>query len=122
MNLENLVDIFLSKSLKLLIFTHKENYISMLIEIDDSYVYGEKYYENGYLSSALSIKIFKKQKFKSLNFNQIRMLVTNQFYDDTFDELNLTKFLKKNRIYYHRWLEKDGIINTSTQRKINYFE
>ena len=116
--MENLVDIFLSKSSKLLIFTHKENYISMLIETEDSYVYGEKYYENGYLRSALSIKIFKKQKFKSLNFNQIRMLVTNQFYDDTFDELNLTKFLRKNRVHYHRWLEKDGIINTSTQRKI----
>ena len=107
---------FLSKSLKLLIFTRKENYISMLIETEESYVYGEKYYENGYLSSALSIEIFKKQKFKSLNFNQIRMLVTNQFYDDTFDELYLTKYLRKNRIDYHRWLEKEGVINTSYQK------
>ena len=41
------------------------------------------------------------------------MLVTNQFYDDTFDELYLTKYLRKNRVDYHRWLEKDGIINTN---------
>ena len=61
MNLENLVDIFLSKSLKLLIFTHKENYISMLIETEDSYVYGEKYYENGLIETPFGRKIFNFQ-------------------------------------------------------------
>ena len=94
----------------------------MLIETEESYVYGEKYYENGYLSSTLSIEIFKKQKFKSLNFNQIRMLITNQFYEYTFDELNLTKFLRKNKINYHRWMEKDGVINTSPQNNLNVFK
>lgn len=89
----------------------------MLLELADSYVYREKFYDDSYLISSLSIKIFKEQKFKSLNFNQYRMIITNQFYDEYFDELYLTKFLKKNKIYYHRWHQRGGIINTSSTKQ-----
>ena len=88
----------------------------MLIETKDAYIYGEKHYKEKKLISSLSIEIFKKQKFKSLNFNQIRMLIANQFYIDTFDEIKLTKYLRKVKVNYHRWLEKGCIINTSTHR------
>lgn len=88
----------------------------MLLELPDSYVYCEKFYDGSYLVSSLSIKIFKEQKFKSLNFNQYRMIITNQFYDEYFDELYLTKFLKKNKIYYHRWHQTGGVINTSSTK------
>ena len=113
----NMVDYNLKKSTDLKILNVNYNYISMLIVTNKSYVYAEKYYKDAQLQSCLTFEIFKKQKFKSLNFNQIRMLVTNQFYDDSFDELYLTKYLRKNRIDYHRWYEKDDIINTSIQRK-----
>ena len=43
----------------------------MLLDTPEAYVYGEKFYDQSYLISSLSIKIFKQQKYKSLNFNQI---------------------------------------------------
>ena len=88
----------------------------MLFEIPGAYIYGEKFYNQSYLISSLSIKIFKEQKYKSLNFNQFKMIITNQFYDEYFDELLLTNFLKKNKIYYHRWHQKGGVINTSSSK------
>ena len=90
----------------------------MLLDTPEAYVYGEKFYDQSYLISSLSIKIFKQQKHKSLNFNQFRMVIANQFYDEYFDELYLTKFLKKNRIYYHRWHQVGGVFNSSSQRNI----
>ena len=114
--MEPLVDIFISQSLKKIIFKFKKDYINMLLELPDFYVYCEKFYDGSYLVSSLSIKIFKEQKFKSLNFNQYRMIITNQFYDEYFDELYLTKFLKKNKIYYHRWHQMGGVINTSSTK------
>lgn len=90
----------------------------MLLDTPEAYVYGEKFYDQSHLISSLSIKIFKKQKHKSLNFNQFRMVITNQFYDEYFDENYLTNFLRKNKIYYHRWHQKGGVINTSSTNKI----
>ena len=110
----SLVDNFLSKSIKTLIFKHKENYISMLLETPKSYVYCEKFYNQSYPVLALSIEIFKDQKYKKFNFNQLRMVITNQFYDEYFNEKLLTNFLKKNKVYYHRWHENGSTINTSS--------
>ena len=110
----SLVDNFLSKSIKTLIFKHKENYISMLLETSKSYVYCEKFYNKSYPVLALSIEIFKDQKYKKFNFNQLRMVITNQFYDEYFNEKLLTNFLKKNKVYYHRWHENGSTINTSS--------
>ena len=90
----------------------------MLLDTPEAYVYGEKFYDQSYLISSLSIKIFKQQKHKSLNFNQFRMVITNQFYDEYFDENYLTNFLKKNKIYYHRWHQKGGVINTSSTKQV----
>jgi hypothetical protein len=116
--LEPLINTFISEATKKLIFKFKKDYISMLLDTPEAYVYGEKFYDQSYLISSLSIKIFKQQKHKSLNFNQFRMVITNQFYDEYFDETYLTNFLKKNKIYYHRWHQKGGVINTSSTKEI----
>ena len=73
----------------------------MLLDTPEAYVYGEKFYDQSYLISSLSIKIFKQQKHKSLNFNQFRMVITNQFYDEYFDEA-VTEILneRKNEIVF----------------------
>jgi len=46
------------------------------------------------------------------------MVITSQFYDEYFDETYLTNFLKKNKIYYHRWHQKGGVINTSSTKQV----
>ena len=119
--MEPLVNTFIAQALKKIILKFKKDYISLLIETEKAYVYCEKYYYDNYITSSLSIKIFKQQNYKSLNFNQFRMVIANQFYDEYFDELYLTNFLKKNRIYYHRWHQIGGVINTSSSKEIQKY-
>ena len=97
--MEPLINTFISKATKKLIFKFKKDYISILLDTPEAYVYGEKFYDQTYLISSLSIKIFKQQKRKSLNFNQFRMVITNQFYDEYFNETYLTSFLKKKCVF-----------------------
>ena len=119
--MEPLVNTFIAEGTKKIIFKFKKDYISLLMETEKAYVYCEKYYDDNYITSSLSIEIFKQQNHKSLNFNQFRMVIANQFYDEYFDELYLTKFLKKNRIYYHRWHQIGGVINTSSTKLQQFY-
>jgi hypothetical protein len=117
--LEPIVNNYIAEATKKIIFKFKKDYISLLVETKKAYVYCEKYYDENYVTSSLSIEIFKEQNHKSLNFNQFRMVIANQFYGEYFDELYLTKFLKRNRIYYHRWHQVGGVFNTSSDRDIS---
>ena len=112
----NMVDCNLEKSTDLKILNVNSNYISMLIVTEKSYVYAEKYYKNTKLQSCLTFEIFKKQNLTNINYNFIKYLIfSNLVENHGFDELEFSKSLRKNKIYFHKWFEKGGIINTSTQ-------
>ena len=111
----NMVDCNLEKSTDLKILNVNSNYISMLIVTEKSYVYAEKYYKNRELQSCLTIEIFKEQRRSEVNYDRVKYLLFSNLVEyNEFDEAEFLNALRKNRIYFHRWYEKDGIINTST--------
>ena len=78
-------------------------------------VYAEKYYEDQKLQSCLTIKIFKEQERTKVNYEHFKNLIfSNILKNKQFDEAEFLKTLRTNRIYFHRWYEKNGKINTST--------
>ena len=111
----NIVDCNLEKSTDLKILNFNSNYISMLIVTEKSYVYAEKYYKNRELQSCLTIEIFKEQRRTEVNYHRVKYLLFSNLVEyNEFDEAEFLNTLRKNRIYFHRWYEKDGVINTST--------
>ena len=111
----NMVDCKIEKSTDLKILNYKDNYIGMLIVTDKSYVYAEKYYKNRELQSCLTIEIFKEQKLTEVNYDRVRYLIFSNLVNyDEFDEAEFLNTLRTKRIYFHRWYEKGGVINTST--------
>ena len=111
----NMVNCFIEKSTDLKFLKHEKDYLSMLIVTDESYVYAEKYYENQKLQSCLTIKIFKEQERTKVNYEHFKNLIfSNILKNKQFDEAEFLKTLRTNRIYFHRWHEKNGKINTST--------
>ena len=111
----NMVDCFVGKSTDLKFLKHEKDYLSMLIVTDESYVYAEKYYEDQKLQSCLTIKIFKEQERTKVNYEHFKNLIfSNILKNKQFDEAEFLKTLRTNRIYFHRWYEKNGKINTST--------
>ena len=111
----NMVDCNLEKSTDLKILNVNSNYISMLIVTEKSYVYAEKYYKNRELQSCLTIEIFKEQRRTEVNYNRVKYLLFSNLVEyNEFDEAEFLNTLRKNKIYFHRWYEKSGVINTST--------
>ncbi len=109
----NMVDSNLEKSTDLKILSVNSNYISMLIVTNKSYVYAEKYYKDAQLQSCLTFEIFKKQNLANIDYNFIKYLIfSNLVENHGFDELEFSKSLKKNKIYFHKWFEMDGITHT----------
>lgn len=110
----NMVDFNLGKSTDLKILNFNSNYISMLIVTGKSYVYAEKYYKNRELQSYLTIEIFKEQRRTEVNYNRVKHLIFSNLVEyNEFDEVEFLNTLRKNRIYFHRWYEKGGVINTN---------
>ena len=111
----NMVDSNLKKSTDLKILNVNSNYISMLMVTEKSYVYAEKYYKNRELQSCLTIEIFKEQRRTEVNYDRVKYLIFSNLVEyNEFDEAEFLNTLRKNRIYFHRWYEKGGVINTST--------
>ena len=111
-----MVDCNLKKSTDLKILNFNSNYISMLIVTEKSYVYAEKYYKNRELQYCLTIEIFKEQRRTEVNYNRVRYLIFSNLVEYTeFNEAEFLKTLGTKQIYFHRWYEKGGVINTSTQ-------
>ena len=87
----------------------------MIIETDEAYYYAEKNYKNKIVESTLNIKIFKQQRDRVVHLHYV-------FYKALYFLVNRVsidykKFmisLRKDRIRFHKWFEKDGIINTTT--------
>ena len=111
----NMVNCNLEKSTNLKILNVNSDYISMLIVTEKSYVYAEKYYKNRELQSCLTIEIFKEQKRTEVNYDHVKYLIFSNLVEyNEFDEAEFLNTLRKIKIYFHRWYEKGGVINTNT--------
>ena len=111
----NTVNYALDKRIDLKILKQDKNFISMIIETDDAYYYAEKNYENKIFISSLAIKIFKKQKYRIIHFHYV--LYRALFFlanKASIDYKNFMISLRKEKIKFYKWFEKNGIINTST--------
>ena len=87
----------------------------MIIETDEAYYYAEKNYKNKIVESTLNIKIFKQQKDRVVHLHYVFYKVLYFLIDRV--SIDYKKFmisLRKDRIRFHKWFEKDGIINTTT--------
>jgi hypothetical protein len=87
----------------------------MIIETDEAYYYAEKNYKNKIVESSLNIKIFKQQRDHVVHLHYVYYKALYFLVDRV--SIDYKKFmisLRKDRIRFHKWFEKDGIINTST--------
>ena len=111
----NTVKSALSECVYLKILRHQKDFVSMIIETDEAYYYAEKNYKNITVESTLNIKILKQQKDRVVHlhyvFYKILYFLTNRV---SIDYKKFMISLRKDKIRFHKWFEKDGIINTST--------
>ena len=111
----NTVKSALSECVYLKILRHQKDFVSMIIETDEAYYYAEKNYKNKTVESTLNIKIFKQQKDRVVHlhyvFYKVLYFLTNRV---SIDYKKFMISLRKDKIRFHKWFEKDGIINTST--------
>lgn len=97
------------------VLRHQEDFVNMIIETDEAYYYAEKNYKNKTVESTLNIKIFKHQKDRVVHLHYVFYKVL--YFLVKRVSIDYKKFmisLRKDRIRFHKWFEKDGIINTST--------
>ena len=111
----NTVKSALRECVFLKVLRHQEDFVNMIIETDEAYYYAEKNYKNKTVESTLNIKIFKQQKDRVVHlhyvFYKILYFLTNRV---SIDYKKFMISLRKDKIRFHKWFEKDGIINTST--------
>ena len=97
------------------VLRHQEDFVNMIIETDEAYYYAEKNYKNKIVESTLNIKIFKQQRDRVVHLHYVFYKALYFLVDRV--SIDYKKFmisLRKDRIRFHKWFEKDGIINTST--------
>ena len=106
---------FIEQCTDLKILKHDEKIICMLVVTDKSYVYIEKYYVEGKLDSSLTVEIFKSQERTAVNYDSVKALLFKHIVENLeFKFTEFAKLLRKEKIYFHKWFQKDGVINTST--------
>lgn len=106
---------FIEQCTDLKILKHDEKIICMLVVTDKSYVYIEKYYSEEKLDSSLTVEIFKSQERAKVNYDSIKALLFKNIVDNLkFEFKEFAKSLRKEKIYFHKWFQKGGVINTST--------
>ena len=111
----NTVKSALRECVFLKILRHQEDFVNMIIETNEAYYYAEKNYKNKTVKSTLNIKIFKQQRDRVVHLHYVFYKVLYFLVNKV--SINYKKFmisLRKDRIRFHKWFEKDGIINTST--------
>ena len=111
----NTVKSALKDCIFLKVLKHQEDFVNMIIETDEAYYYAEKNYKNKIVESTLNIKIFKQQKDRVVHLHYVLYKVLYFLVNRV--SIDYKKFmisLRKDRIRFHKWFEKDGIINTST--------
>ena len=106
---------FIEQCTDLKILKHDESIICMLVVTDKSYVYIEKYYVKGKLDSSLTFEIFKSQERTTINYHSFKALLFKHIVENLeFKFKEFAKLLRKEKIYFHKWFQKGGVINTST--------
>mgnify|MGYP000341986197 FL=1 len=111
----NTVKCALNRCVYLKILKHQDDFVNMIIETDNAYNYAEINFKNNIFISSLNIEIFKKQKNRSIYFHYV-FYKTLQFLVDRVS-IDYKKFmisLRKDRVRFHKWYEKDGVYDTST--------
>ena len=111
----NTVKSALNRRIDLKILKHREDFINMIIETDDAYYYAEKNYKNKIVESTLNIKIFKQQRDRIIHLHYVFYKSLYFLVDRvSIDYKNFMISLRKDSVRFHKWFEKDGIINTTT--------
>ena len=111
----NTVKSALRECVYLKIVRHEADFINMIIETDEAYYYAEKNYKDKIVESTLYIKIFKLQRDRVVHFHYVFYKVLYFLVDRV--SIDYKKFmisLRKDSIRFHKWFEKDGVINTTT--------
>ena len=97
------------------VLRHQEDFVNMIIETDEAYYYAEKNYKNEIVESTLNIKIFKQQNDRVVHlhyvFYKVLYFLVNRV---SIDYKNFMISLRKDSVRFHKWFEKDGVINTTT--------
>ena len=111
----NTVKCALNECIDIRILKHQDDFVNMIIETNDAYYYAEKNYKNRIVDSTLNIKIFKQQRDRIIHlhyvFYKVLYFLVNRV---SIDYKNFMISLRKDRIKFYKWFEKNGIINTST--------
>ena len=111
----NTVKSALRECVYLKILRHQKDFVNMIIETDEAYFYAEKNYRNKIVESTLNIKIFKQQRDRIIYLHYVIYKVLYFLVDRlSIDYKNFMISLRKDRVRFHKWFEKDGVINTST--------
>ena len=106
---------FIEQCTDLKILKHDDKVICMLVVTEKSYVYIEKYYVKGKLDSSLTFEIFKSQERTTINYDSFKALLFKHIVENLdFEFKEFAKLLRKEKIYFHKWFQKGGVINTST--------
>ena len=111
----NTVKCTVNRCIYLKILKHQDDFINMIIETDNAYNYAEINFKNNIFVSSLNIEIFKNQKDRSVYFHYVFYKALYFLVDRV--SIDYKKFmisLRKDRIRFHKWFEKDGVYNTST--------
>ena len=111
----NTVKSALRKCVYLKVLRHQKDFVNMIIETDEAYYYAEKNYKNKIVESTLNIKIFKQQRDQVVHFHYVFYKIQYFLVDRV--SIDYKKFmisLRKDKIRFHKWFEKDGVINTTT--------
>jgi len=111
----NTVKSALRECVFLKILKHQEDFVNMIIETDEAYYYAEKNYKNKIVESTLNIKIFKQQRDRVVHlyyiFYKALYFLVNRV---SIDYKKFMISLRKDKVRFHKWFEKDGVINTTT--------
>ena len=87
----------------------------MIIETDEAYYYAEKKYRDKIVESTLNIKIFKQQRDRIIHLHYVFYKSLYFLVDRvSIDYKNFMISLRKDSVRFHKWFEKDGVINTTT--------
>ena len=115
MNQFSVANSFIEQCTDLKILKHDKKIICMLVVTDKSYVYIEKYYVERKIDSSLTVEIFKTQERATINYDSVKTLLFKHIVENLeFKFKEFAKLLRKEKIYFHKWFQKGGVINTST--------
>ena len=59
----------------------------------------------------------KEQSRTEINYEYVNILIFSNFIEyNEFNEGEFLKTLRKNKIFFHRWYQRNGVIDTNTYK------